>query len=184
VFWLLSFFVFKFQICTHFLFTRFCFLYRALVVFCRLFLRLFLEEDVSKLLFAISMDLEWNSDETGEERFVPGKVLWSFITGNCRTHLFSQDGQNTAHFIHQFPKLNLAAHVQPIIHTAMRVNLQHHQTFNGRTSFTDTRSHFGIMMLILFFITSTLCLMSSTLTGTTRWVSRCQSMSIATCSVR
>lgn len=120
MFWLLSFFVFKFQICTHFLFTRFCFLYRVLVVFCRLFLRLFLEEDVSKLLFAISMDLEWNSDETGEERFVPGKVLWSFITGNCRTHLFSQDGQNTAHFIHQFPKLNLTAHVQPIIHTAMR----------------------------------------------------------------
>uniref|UniRef100_A0A3N7F7A2 Uncharacterized protein n=1 Tax=Populus trichocarpa TaxID=3694 RepID=A0A3N7F7A2_POPTR len=30
----------------------------SLVVFCRLFLRLFLEEDVSKLLFAISMDLE------------------------------------------------------------------------------------------------------------------------------
>ncbi|KAG6776728.1 hypothetical protein POTOM_020256 [Populus tomentosa] len=32
----------------------------------------------------------------------------------------SRERQNTAHFIHQFPKLNLAAHVQPIIHTAMR----------------------------------------------------------------
>ncbi|KAJ6921133.1 hypothetical protein NC651_014648 [Populus alba x Populus x berolinensis] len=42
------------------------------------------------------------------------------VQRNCRTHLFSQDGQNTSHFIHQFPKLNLAAHVQPIIHTAMR----------------------------------------------------------------